>query len=125
MAKVLLTLVTYEVASAYMPKMAISRGYERSNWFTVTATSCIRTSGQVKKMIFDYAGQSDTPRVCRISSVDAFPSARSESRTTHILIRLVIRTFHYYLHIIDQTVDNVKGLRDSRLRLLKSESIKP
>ena len=38
---------------------------------------------------------------------------------------LVIRTFHYYLHIIDQAVDNVKGLRDSRLRLLESESIKP
>ena len=34
-----------------------------------------------------------------------------------------MRTFHYYLHVIDQAVDNVKSLRNSRPRLLESESI--
>ena len=34
-----------------------------------------------------------------------------------------MRTFHYYLHIIDQTVDNVKGLHNSRRRLLEGEPI--
>ena len=38
---------------------------------------------------------------------------------------LAMRTFHYYLHIIDKAVDNVKGLRSSRLRLLESKSVKP
>jgi hypothetical protein len=38
---------------------------------------------------------------------------------------LAMRTFHYYLHAIDQAVDNVKILRDSRPRLLESESIEP
>ena len=36
-----------------------------------------------------------------------------------------MRTFHYHLHVIDQAVNNVKSLRNSRLRLLKSESIEP
>ena len=36
-----------------------------------------------------------------------------------------MRTFHYYLHVIDQAVDNVQSLRSSRLRFLKSESIEP
>jgi hypothetical protein len=38
---------------------------------------------------------------------------------------LAMRTFHYYLHIIDKAIDNVKGLRNSRLRLLESKSVKP
>ena len=36
-----------------------------------------------------------------------------------------MRTFHYHLHIIDQAVDNVKSLGNSRPRLLERESIKP
>jgi hypothetical protein len=36
-----------------------------------------------------------------------------------------MRTFHYYLHIIEQAVDNIKSLRNSRPRLLEGESIKP
>jgi hypothetical protein len=49
------------------------------------------------------------------------------SRTTHVLSYelLAMRTFHHYLHVIDQAVDNVKSLRDSRPRLLESESIEP
>ena len=36
---------------------------------------------------------------------------------------LTTRTFQYYLHVIDQTIDNVKSLRNGHLRLLESESI--
>ena len=39
--------------------------------------------------------------------------------------KLAMRTFHYYLHIIDQAVNNVKSLRNGRLRLLESEPVKP
>jgi hypothetical protein len=46
-AEVLLALVTYEVISAICPEMAISRSYERSDLFTLTASSCIRTSGEI------------------------------------------------------------------------------
>jgi hypothetical protein len=38
---------------------------------------------------------------------------------------LAMRTFHYHLHVINQAVNNGKGLRDGRLRLFESESIKP
>ena len=36
-----------------------------------------------------------------------------------------MRTFHYYLHVIDQAVDNIKSLGNGRLRLLDGESIEP
>ena len=38
---------------------------------------------------------------------------------------LAMRTFHYYLHIIDQAVDDIKSLRNSRPGLLDGESIEP
>jgi hypothetical protein len=34
-----------------------------------------------------------------------------------------IRTFHYDLHVVHQTMDNVKGLDNSYLGLLEGESI--
>ena len=32
-------------------------------------------------------------------------------------------TFHYDLHIVDQTINNVKGLGNGQLGLLESESV--
>ena len=36
-----------------------------------------------------------------------------------------MRTFHYYLHIVDQAVENPKSLRHGRFRLLECKSIEP
>ena len=38
---------------------------------------------------------------------------------------LAMRTFHYYLHVIDQAMNNFKSLRNCHLRLLEGESIEP
>ena len=78
----------------------------------------MRTRGQSYKVIFDYASQVDIPRLSRISSVDALPSARLIFRTMEYLYVLKMRTFHYHLHLIEQTADNVISLRNGHLGLL-------
>jgi len=83
----------------------------------------MRTRGRSCKVLFDYAGQMDIPRLRRISSVDVLPSIRLVFRTMDVLIRTKMLTFHYYLHLIYQAANNVVSLRDSHLRLLDSESI--
>jgi hypothetical protein len=35
------------------------------------------------------------------------------------------RTIHHHLHIADQTLDNLQGLRNSHLSLLPSKPIQP
>jgi hypothetical protein len=93
-AKVLLALVPYNFVSA-CPEMATLGGHERSNRFTFTASSCITTSGQLK-LILGYTDGPDTPRVSRISFVDALPSTRSTSRKTQV----PIRTNHAHLSLL-------------------------
>ena len=73
----------------------------------------------------DHADELYIPRACRTSSVDALPSTRSGLVPRKNSYKLVVRTFHYYLHPIGQAVDNVKSLRNCRLRLLERESIEP
>ena len=41
------------------------------------------------------------------------------------LHELIMRTFHYDLHVIDQAVDNIKSLCNGHPRLLEGESIEP
>ena len=79
----------------------------------------MRTGGSSYKVIFDYTSQMDIPRLSRISSVDALPSARLIFRSTmEYLYVLKMRTFHYHLHLIEQAADNVISLRNSHLGLL-------
>ena len=73
----------------------------------------------------DHTDEPYTPRACWRSSVDALPSTRSGLVSCENSHELAVRTFHYYLHAIGQATDNVKSLRNSRLRLLERESIKP
>jgi hypothetical protein len=85
----------------------------------------MRTRGPSCKVLFDYAGQMDIPRLRRISSVDALPSTGLVFRIWMYSYRLKLRTFHYYLYLIDEAADNVESLRDSHLGLLGGESIEP
>ena len=69
------------------------------------------TGMQRQKVAFGYAGQPDSPRVCRISSVDVLPSTRFSLVPRMYLYVLVMRTFHYHLHLIYQAADDIKSLR--------------
>ena len=73
----------------------------------------------------DRADELYTPRACRTSSVDALPSTRQGLVPRKNSYKQAVRTFHYYLHAICKAVDNVKSLRNGRLRLLERESIEP
>src|SRR6267154_438977 len=88
-AKILLRFVTYDAVSASAPSNGNIGDNERSILLTLTAIFCMTTRGPSYKMTFDYASQMDIPRLCRISSVDAFklPSARLVFRTMDGLIR--------------------------------------
>jgi hypothetical protein len=86
-AKILLRFVTYEAVSASAPRNGNIGDYERSILFTSTAIFFITTRGPSYKVTFDYASQMDIPRLCRISSVDALPSARLVFRTIGVIIR--------------------------------------
>ena len=73
----------------------------------------------------DHTDERYTPRACRTSSVDAFPSTRSGLVPRKNSYKQAVRTFHYYLHATCQAINNVKSLRNGRLRLLERESIEP
>ena len=85
-AEVLLLLVTYKVVSAYMSRNGNIEGLRT---FELVYFNCqlLHQDKRTKlNVIFNHAGQPDTPRVCRISSVDALPSTKSGSRTVHVLL---------------------------------------
>jgi hypothetical protein len=88
MAKLLLQLITYGVLSEYSPGKGNIK--DVTNVRTCLLSLPVPASGLMVKLIviYDYAGEPDIPRVCRISSVDALPSTRSVSRITLVLIRI-------------------------------------